>query len=1142
MKGDFSRRFGGASAGDNYSGVLQQQGRVLLDADVNDAQAIETRWQDTAGTDVIGVGVAAVPASAPDSFRVDAASLAGGVVTLTLQPGRLWADGILVWLDGSGPVQRTASYLQPPVQDPPADPSTIAAGVRDAVVLEVWRDVINGFQLPDELIEPALGGPDTTERLHTACALRLLRLEDGDTCDNIGPKLDDEVASRGQLTVTLQPTTVIPGDCPVVEGGGYTGFEHSLFRIEIAETDGAEPMFKWSRWNGGLVGRGLFDAVTRRVTVTANLQAILTSGLDSFYLETREFDAAAGRWRTTYGATVTLDNDNRLVLPLVSTFGAIPPAGAAVFFRLWDGLRAIGDFPVGPNPTELVDGIRLEFAAAATYVPEDYWTFAVRAGEIANPELLIDAAPPQGIRYHRVPLGILEWGGSPDLSLDEGTIEDCRHVFPPLTRLTTCCTYRVGDGIESHGDFTSIQAAIDHLPARGGEVCVLPGTYRENVLIDGRAHITVHGCGPRSRVVSLPPAGEFGTAAPVIHVRNAADIRITGLAIEAHETGIGVLLDAGLPEERPYYQALRTRDVTLAELWIVAGRRCAIEARAVRDVAIRCCRIAMRDLAGPWPGIFFQGIDGLIERNEVLVESRGQVVLAAAVTTLAAAGLGGIQIAGGSERVRILRNLIQRGIGNGITLGSVRIIDAGGNDVGGLVGWVVNAEDPCNPCLPGDTEVPPDPGGEGGGRRIVSAGALYDILIARNRIHDMGLNGIGVIGFFDLAGTDEMVSVERLTIVANTITRCLRRTLAPIPRAMQDAMGYGAIALADVSELVIHDNVLADNGRSDLDPVCGIFVLHGEGIDISRNRILDNGARSGEGATQARPGRRGGINIVFCVPPTVPVTLLRVENLPEQNGVPALKVHDNIVSAPLGQALMAAALGPVSVQGNQLTSRGVVLRGETLSTTLIAATVLILDLGLSNEVYLQLLLFAAMKQGGLATGDLAAVSNDRITAERPGVDDLRLGAYLANGNVLFADNQCMLDLIESGLGLTLSSILILTLDDLAFHGNQCDCNLLDDFVLSQAILAAPSLRVADNRFKEGRFNTLFSAMSLGVMNNTSGNQATHCLFIRPLPPAPLLVNGPNTELFGPLGTSAEVCRRFADTLSNYGTVAAVQPG
>jgi len=106
----------------------------------------------------------------PTPSGVETANLTGGVLTLTLTPGHTWADGILVHLDGPGPASLVANYLQPPVQDPAFDSSTIAKGVRDAVVLEVWRDVINGYQLPDELIEPALGGPDTTERLHTAMA------------------------------------------------------------------------------------------------------------------------------------------------------------------------------------------------------------------------------------------------------------------------------------------------------------------------------------------------------------------------------------------------------------------------------------------------------------------------------------------------------------------------------------------------------------------------------------------------------------------------------------------------------------------------------------------------------------------------------------------------------------------------------------------------------------------------------------------------------------------------------------------------------------------------------------------------------------------------------------------------------------
>jgi hypothetical protein len=171
MKGDFSRAYDAPKGND--SGVLYQQGRVFTDSDGNAQTAIATAWQDTAGRDVVGPNLAAVPAGEAASFKVEAADLAAGEVTLTVAPGRVWADGLLVRLDESPPISRVARYLEPPVQDPAFDGSTIAAGVRDAVVLEVWREALNGFQVPERLIEPALGGPDTTERLHTAFDFRL---------------------------------------------------------------------------------------------------------------------------------------------------------------------------------------------------------------------------------------------------------------------------------------------------------------------------------------------------------------------------------------------------------------------------------------------------------------------------------------------------------------------------------------------------------------------------------------------------------------------------------------------------------------------------------------------------------------------------------------------------------------------------------------------------------------------------------------------------------------------------------------------------------------------------------------------------------------------------------------------------------
>jgi hypothetical protein len=193
----------------------------------------------------------------------------------------------------------------------------------------VWREALCAFQRPEDFIEPALGGPDTTERVLTSCGFRLLRLTNSDTCSNIGDKIDDHFANKGRLTVTLQPVVAVGGDCPVVDAGGYVGFEHNLYRVEVAEMPNGSPVhIKWSQFNGGLVGRGSIDPLRPGfVQITANLQPIITSGITDFYLETREYSAADGYWRTTYGGLASLNNANELVLPLAATFGAVPAAG-----------------------------------------------------------------------------------------------------------------------------------------------------------------------------------------------------------------------------------------------------------------------------------------------------------------------------------------------------------------------------------------------------------------------------------------------------------------------------------------------------------------------------------------------------------------------------------------------------------------------------------------------------------------------------------------------------------------------------------------------------------------------------------------------------------------------------------------------
>jgi len=157
------------------------------------------------------------------------------------------------------------------------------------------------------------------------------------------------------------------------------------------------------------------------------------------------------------------------------------------------------------------------------------------------------------------------------------------------------------------------------------------------------------------------------------------------------------------------------------------------------------------------------------------------------------------------------------------------------------------------------------------------------------------------------------------------------------------------------------------------------------------------------------------------------------------------------------------------------------------SPSLWASTVMIMNLGQSRDLLLELATFK-----GVHTGPSTLTANALPDARAV---ETQFG-FLRSGNVLFSNNQCSLDLIEAGVSFALSSILIVSLDDVAFTNNQCDCNLLDDFVFSHAFLFGITIRANDNRFREGIMNAGFSAMTVGILNITTDNESTHCLVVQ----------------------------------------------
>lgn len=1114
----------------HYTGVRMQQGRVLTDDDFNEQARIDAEDTRRTRIDVIG------PLGSPDDGFLIAAPVIDPVTnrpTFTIKAGSFYLGGQRLTLEADELYHLQKDWLQQGAVS--GDRPTLPAGDRfDFAYLETWQQAVSAVE-DSELLEVALGGPDTSARVRNLRRVHVLANVTTGDCNDAWAALLASLAGQGTLNsefelvpdakLKVEPdgTTATTDLCSPPVAGGYLGAENQAIRVQIVGTnqftwgfDNAAPLYRvqlgvdsagqrrritmktlpkdQAHWP--LIGQTVellpWSAVLPNGQKIAELHGHLATVTANYNPDTQTFDFdlapandASGKlfgetWKERTGPSgdaTTLDDEGEFFYLRVWNRGSDSTSTAKIPF-------------VAGTPVSLAHtGLRVTFSGAQLRA-DDFWIIAARpdAPNIIVPWELSTNRRPHGVRRWLAPLAVIRWPGG---NVAGKVVNDCRETFLPLTRIRNCCSVTVGDGNESHGHFTSIQAAVDSLPEKGGRVCVLPGIYRGSIKIVNRHNIEISGCGPRTILRGDPAKEKDVGAPPVLAIIGGHDFALECFAVEAEETGVGVLVLGQNPYSKSESQdALDTVvNVCISDLSVGGGLRSALRARFVRNLTVHRCEFQNLDQACFEPTVLLLADDVLFERNtiEISVEPNANSTFSGAPAPSAffpgVNARGGLQIEGTSERVRIVENRIRGGSGNGITLGSVRTVT--GNE-SGPPDEIIIIFFPLDPCdSKGEIDIVVIPGG--GDSRTVSAGDLDDIYIERNHIHQMGSSGISVDKFFDLAGADEFISVYRLTIKGNLIERCLRRPVAETTPALAPFVGYGGIALADVEDLLVHDNVIRQNGLGPREPCCGIYVLHVEGADFSRNQILDNGMGDTVQGQSPKLGRRGGIAIGFAIAPTRQISLHGVGALatsaPAQTGVAAARIHDNVVTCPLGQALFLNALGPVSVEGNQFTTRG--LAPGLASFSFMAATVWIMNLGISNEIfYLQYLLFSLIAK------------NTPVEPVLPGLDDFTLGRVLANGQVLFSDNMVNTDLFGIGTSFSVSGIYILTLDDLGFHDNQCEANLFlfDDFLISHAILFGLSLRMTNNRLKEGMFNAILSALTLGLFANTTAlNQGTHCI-------------------------------------------------
>jgi hypothetical protein len=582
MSGDYSRDSFDALR--DYAATYLQQGRPVTDADWNEMVRSLTR-RIRAGT-VDTIGRAVVPRETPLGFQIEPG---GG--TLGIGRGRLYLSGMLMECHGRAagfprvpaaapaPVldraRQTAGQptgvLDEPISAATADflpyaeqpywpvPAPLPTGGRHLAYLVGWEREVTALHDPD-LLEPALGGIDTTTRIQHAWQVRVAPVNQNALCATAAnalgiPGWEGEIApSTARLTTGTIDIDDPEDPCLIPPTDGYTGLENQLYRVELHSVGANQTAarFKFSRENASVIAAvEAIDTAAGRMTVSRIGRDRLLAFREGDWVELtddrRELDHRSGamlRVAVVHQETREIEFEGTIPADLIPGGGSDTPAARHSRLIRWDQRGVIrredgtawtdldaatsdGLIPVPPAGTRLVleSGIVVGFDTAPApgrFREMDYWRFWART---AGTQIqILTQAPPDGIHRHYTRLAILDMPAT--------RVDDCRVFWPPEVtpgEAGDCCACTVCVTPESHASGAlTIQAAIDSLPPAGGTVCLDGGLYelREPVRIQGKIAVALRGQGA---FTVLNYQGSGGA----LQIRSSIDVVIDRLSVLA---------------------------------------------------------------------------------------------------------------------------------------------------------------------------------------------------------------------------------------------------------------------------------------------------------------------------------------------------------------------------------------------------------------------------------------------------------------------------------------------------------------------------------------------------------------------------------------------------------------------------------
>ena len=349
----------------------------------------------------------------------------------------------------------------------------------------------------------------------------------------------------------------------------------------------------------------------------------------------------------------------------------------------------------------------------------------------------------------------------------------------------------------------------------------------------------------------------------------------------------------------------------------------------------------------------------------------------------------------------------------------------------------------------------------------------------------MHTSGISVLAFwaepaeliaFKMVQTRDLL-VDRNRIVENYQLPAETPIADPL---LLDVVAFGGLTLAAADDLRVLDNTIVDNGVDHLRPVCGVFVLHGENLDIERNLINRNGTRvSGSGEAGVRAGialQMAGRRVYFD-------RAGAFDNADDDPLDPAARVRGNTVLQPVGRALQLYGLGSMVVEGNHLVSGG--LTAPTPGN-IEAHALEIINLGQSPEL--------------IADGSMPSFFGFMPAPPIQG-DPNALDDRLIDGRILYTDNQMRLRVMGSDAADIHCAARLLSHGDVMLAGNQHLTTLDRDtgHLTFSTIAIGWSVNAGENRFEDTHLDngaalmTDVSLVTTAALNITALNTATRCI-------------------------------------------------